>query len=107
MNGLETGVRRGTGRERGEWFELLDAWGAADHRSREIAAWLREEHGLSSWWAQKLMVEYEHDRGVRAPGIRPGGTFSVSASKTVAVPVERLFKRSPTPACASAGYRGW
>jgi hypothetical protein len=90
-------VRRGTGRNRDEWFALLDAWGATDRRYREIAGWLRGEHGLSSWWAQKLTIEYEQARGLRAPGARPGGTFTVGASKTVAVPVGRLFEAFVDP----------
>jgi hypothetical protein len=91
QRGSADGVRRGTGRGRQEWFALLDAWGAAGRPYREIAGWLRNEHGVSNWWAQKLTVEYEQARGQRAPGVRPDGTFSVGASKTVAVPVERLF----------------
>jgi hypothetical protein len=89
--GKVDGVRRATGRERDEWFELLDAWGAVGRRYREIADWLVGEHHLSRWWAQKLIVEYEQTRGLRPPGIRPDGTFEVSASKTVAVPVKHLF----------------
>lgn len=85
------GVRRATGRDRAEWFALLDAWGASGRPFREIADWLTGEHGLSKWWAQKLIVEYEQARGIRPPGVRPDGTFEVSATKTVAVPVERLF----------------
>ena len=85
------GVRRATGRDRDEWFALLDAWGAAGRPYREIAGWLTGEHGISDWWAQKLIVEYEQARGLRPPGVRPDGTFEVSASKTMAVPVERLF----------------
>jgi hypothetical protein len=85
------GLRRATGRDRDEWFAILDAWGAAGRAYREIAAWLTGEHDLSNWWAQKLIVEYEQARGLRAPGIRPDGTFTVTVSKTVAVPVERLF----------------
>ena len=85
------GVRRATGRDRGEWFAVLDAWGAAGRPYREIAEWLTGEHGLSSWWAQKLIVEYEQSRGIRPPGVRRDGTFEVGASKTVGVPVERLF----------------
>ena len=87
-----SGVRRGTGRDRPEWFALLDAWGAAGRPYREIAGWLRDEHGISNWWAQKIVVEYEQERGLRAPGVRRDGTFSVGASKTVAVPVDRLFE---------------
>ena len=85
------GVRRATGRDRDEWFAVLDAWGAAGRQFREIADWLVAEHGISKWWAQKLIVEYEQERGLRPPGVRPDGTFEVSATKTVAVPVERLF----------------
>jgi hypothetical protein len=85
------GVRRATGRDRAEWFALLDGWGAAGRPYREIAGWLTGEHALSRWWAQKLVVEYEQARGVRAPGVRRDGTFEVSASKTVAAPAERAL----------------
>ncbi|MGH2691592.1 MAG: DUF4287 domain-containing protein [Actinomycetota bacterium] len=92
MTQQPTGVQRATGRDRDEWFALLDRWGAAGRPFREIADWLKSQHGLSHWWAQKLIVEYEQARGLRPPGVRPGGTFSVTASKTVGVPVERLFE---------------
>jgi uncharacterized protein YndB with AHSA1/START domain len=85
------GVQRGTGRDRTEWFRLLDAWGARGRPFREIADWLMGEHGLSRWWAQKLIVEYEHARGLRPPGVRPDGTFEVTASRTVSVPTKQLF----------------
>ena len=91
------GVRRATGRDRGEWFALLDAWGAAGRPYREIADWLAGEHGLSKWWAQKLIVEYEQLRGIRPPSVRRDGTFEVGASKTVSVPVERLFAAFADP----------
>jgi uncharacterized protein YndB with AHSA1/START domain len=84
-------LRRSTGRDRAEWFAVLDAWGAASREYREIADWLTGEHGVSDWWAQKLIVEYQQTRGQRAPGVRPDGTFAAGASKTVPVPVERLF----------------
>ena len=92
-----TGVLRGTGRERADWFRLLDRWGARNRSSREITAWLREEHGLSSWWAQKLMVEYEQERGMRSPGARPGGTFTVTASKTLPVSSDRAYRAFVDP----------
>lgn len=86
------GVGRATGREREEWFALLDAWGAVGRAYREIAGWLVDEHGLSRWWAQKLVVEYEQARGVRQPGVRPDGTFAVTATKAIGVAAERLFE---------------
>jgi hypothetical protein len=79
-----------TGRSWDEWFTLLDAWGAADRPHPEIARWLSAEHGVDGWWAQEVTVGYEMAIGRRRLGQRPNG-FAISASKTVAVPVERLF----------------
>jgi hypothetical protein len=59
-------VRRATGRGRNEWFALLDLWGAA-HKHRDIAAWIMQEHNVGNWWAQRLTVDYEQARGLRAP----------------------------------------
>ena len=84
-------VRKATGRYQSDWYELLDKWGAPGRPYREIAAWLTGKHGISRWWAQKLIVEYEQDRGVRDPGSRSNGTFEVSASKTVDVPIDEVF----------------
>ncbi|HEY7876002.1 MAG TPA: hypothetical protein VIG64_12865 [Actinomycetota bacterium] len=86
-----TGVYRATGREREQWFAILDEWGAVGRPYREIADYLTGKHGLSKWWAQKLVVEYEQERGVRAPGVRRNGTFEVGASKTIGAPVDRVF----------------
>lgn len=86
------GVQRSTGRTRQEWFRILDSWGASGRPYREIAAWLTGEHGLSKWWAQKLIVEYEQERGTRAPGVRRDGTFEVGASKTVDAPVGVVYQ---------------
>jgi hypothetical protein len=73
------------------WFELLDGWGAAARTHTEIARWLREDLGVDGWYSQSITVGYERARGLRAPGQRPDG-FAVGASRTVAVPVERLFE---------------
>jgi hypothetical protein len=79
-----------TGRVWGEWYEILNAWGAIDRPHPEIARWLVDEHGVSGWWAQELTVRFEHATGRRQPGQRSDG-FSATATKTVAVPVEQLF----------------
>lgn len=79
-----------TGRPWAAWAAELDAWGAADRPHPEIARWLTAEHDVSGWWAQELTVRYEMAIGRRKPGERPDG-FSVSVSKTVGVPIERLY----------------
>jgi len=83
-------VASATGRGWQAWFEALDDWGAASRSHTEIARWLREEQGVENWYSQSIAVGYERARGLRAPGERPDG-FAVGASKTIAVPVERLF----------------
>ena len=83
-------VRRGTGKTWDEWFVVLDGWRARERTHPEIARYLREEHGLDGWWAQGVTVGYERARGMRAKHERPDG-FSVNATKTVPVPVARLF----------------
>ena len=90
-------VRAATGRVWVDWFELLDEWGAVDRAHPEIATWLRTEHGVPGWWAQTVTVEYERARGLRPFRGDRDGTHSVSASRTVGVPVERLFEAWSDP----------
>lgn len=86
----ESTLRESTGRGWDEWFAFLDAWGGAGRTHTELAERLGEEVG--SWWSQTIAVAYEQERGMRAPGQSPDGTFSAGGSKTVAVPVERLYE---------------
>ena len=85
-----SGERTGRGWE--EWFDLLDEWGAAERTHREIARWVAEQQGIDplAWNAQAVAGSYERARGLRAVGEHPDG-FTITASKTVAVPVERLY----------------
>jgi hypothetical protein len=85
-------IRRRTGRGWEEWFDVLDDWGAADRTHRETARWLAEQQDLHplAWNVQAVVNGYELARGLRAVGEHEDG-FAISASKTVAVPVERLY----------------
>lgn len=89
-------LREASGRDRPEWFALLDEWGAGGREYRDIADWLTSQ-GLSAWWAQKLIVEYEQARDLRSPGVRRDGTFAGGASKTLHVPVARAFAAFADP----------
>jgi uncharacterized protein YndB with AHSA1/START domain len=87
----DAAIRRRTGRGWEEWFGMLDEWGAAERPHAEVARWIAAEHGIEGWSAQAVTVTYERARGLRAVGEGPDG-FTVTASKTVAVPVDRLFE---------------
>ena len=83
-------TEQATGRSNEQWFALLDEWGAAERTHAEIARWLADQEGVSNWWSQMVTVAYEQVRGRRLPHERPDG-FTITASKTVAVPVADLF----------------
>jgi Domain of unknown function (DUF4287) len=85
-------VRGATGRHYDDWFAVLDEEGADGRTHGEIAASLMEEHAVEHWWAQTITVEYEVARGMRPRGGGRDGLFAVSASRTIAAPVERLFE---------------
>ena len=86
----DAAVRRATGKSWDEWFALLDAWQGTKHNHTEIARHVHETYGIDGWWAQSVTVGYERARGMRALHQRPDG-FSMNASKTFPVSVERLF----------------
>ena len=83
-------IQRGTGKTWDEWFAVLDAWGGTDQTHTEIARYVHDEHGVEGWWAQGVAVGYERARGMRVRHQQPDG-FSVSASKTFPVSIERVF----------------
>lgn len=85
-------IRERTGRGWEEWFDLLDSWGGREMAHRDIARRVAEELTIEplGWNAQAITVSYERARGMRQVNQRADG-FGISASKTVAVPVERLF----------------
>jgi len=84
-------IRRRTGRGWEEWLDLLDEWGASERPHPEIVSWLMEEQGIDGWSAQAVTVSYERARLMRAVGQHADG-FTITASKTVAVAVERLYE---------------
>ena len=88
---------RATGKGHGDWFALLDAWGATEHTHTEIARWLSEMHGVPSWWTQTVTVDYERARGMRSRHEMADG-FSVSATRTVAVDGEKALAAFTDPA---------
>ena len=85
-------IRERTGRGWEQWFDLLDEWGAAELSHRDVARRVAAELGIHplAWNAQAITASYERARGLREVGEHEDG-FTVTASKTVAVPVERLY----------------
>ena len=95
--GRAAGVRRGGAqRDRADVGRVVRAArrvaapSSSDTR-RDRAAGSPTTTGSPGWWAQSVTVAYEQARGMRAPGQKADG-WEVTASKTVDVPVERLYE---------------
>ena len=80
-----------TGKDWSQWFALLDRANARAMSHKEIVAYLHDEHGVGPWWQQMITVAYEQTRGGRQKHEMPSG-FQVSASRTIAVPVSKLYR---------------
>ena len=85
-------VKAKTGCAWDRWVYTLDGLGAAELPHREIARLVREKYKIPGWWAQAVTVGYERIRGLRAIGQRRDGAYEASKSKTMAVPVARLYR---------------
>ena len=85
-------IRERTGLGWEEWFDRLDEFGAADLSHRDIARWVAQQLDIEPlvWEAQAVTYSYERARGKRVIGQRTDG-FTITASKTVAVPVDQLY----------------
>jgi hypothetical protein len=94
----DASIRERTGRGWEEWFDILDEWGAADRSHRDIAKWVASQLSIEplGWNAQAITGSYERARRGREVGQMPDG-FRVTATKTVAVPVERLYEAFVDP----------
>jgi len=85
-------IRQGTGHGWEEWFAMLDEWAAGNRPHREIARWVAAQLSIEplAWNAQAITASYELSRGLRAVGEKEDG-FAITASRTVAAPVESLY----------------
>jgi uncharacterized protein YndB with AHSA1/START domain len=89
-------VQAKTGKDWASWLAVLDSAGAQQMSHKEIAAFLHEQHQIDPWWQQMVTVTYEQARGLRQKHQRPDG-YQVSASKTLPVPLELLFRAWADP----------
>lgn len=85
-------VRAKTGCDWNRWVHWLDRAGAAKMPHRDIVNYVFEKQKISGWWAQMVTVGYERIRGLREIGQRRSGTYEISKSKTLAVPIAKLYR---------------
>jgi hypothetical protein len=84
-------VLKKTGKTWEEWFAVLDRAGGKQMSHQEVANHLYTVEKIDGWWSQMVTVGYERERGKRVKHQSAAG-FQVSASRTLPVAVDRLFK---------------
>ena len=88
----DAAVSARTGRTWAGWVEALDAAGAQHWPHRRIAECVHQQFKIGDWWGQTVAVGYERIKGLREIGQRRDGTYEASRSRTLAVPVARLYR---------------
>jgi hypothetical protein len=83
-------VLKATGRAWEEWIKVLDRAGAKAMAHKEIALMLSRKFSVPDWWSQMVTVGYEQARGLRKVHQKADG-FSATASRTVGIPLDKLF----------------
>lgn len=84
-------VKKATGRAWEKWVALLDKADAKEMSHPALTKHIRATYDTPAWWTQMVAVGYERIRGLRAQGQQRSGDWSVSKSKTVSVPLAKLY----------------
>jgi hypothetical protein len=87
----DAGIQAKPGKTYSDWFAILDAAGAQKMTHKEIAAILHSRYQLGKWWAQKIAIIFEHERGLREKHETQSG-YQITVSRTLPFPVSKLFK---------------
>ncbi|HXH40889.1 MAG TPA: hypothetical protein VNN08_19845 [Thermoanaerobaculia bacterium] len=84
-------VKKATGCDWQRWVVALDKADGKGIPHPELVAHIRETYHTPDWWSQMVAVGYERIRGLRAHGQQRSGDWSITKSKTVAVPLAELY----------------
>jgi hypothetical protein len=88
----DAAIKANTGCEWETWVKALDYKKAWTWPHRDIAKYVKETFKTRDWWTQTVATGYERIKGLREIGQRRGGSFEASRSKTLPVPVGRLYR---------------
>jgi hypothetical protein len=87
----DASVKKATGCDWSKWVFVLDKAGGKEMSHPQLVAHIREKYKTPGWWTQMVAVGYERIRGLRAHGQKRSGEWSLTKSKTIAVPLAKLY----------------
>ncbi|HEX4469728.1 MAG TPA: hypothetical protein VH080_09340 [Gemmatimonadaceae bacterium] len=87
----DASVKKATGCTWERWVIALDYAEAEAWTHQQITEYVQKKFNVPDWWTQMVTVGYERIKGLRARGQRRDGTYEVSKSKVLPVPLTELF----------------
>lgn len=88
----DAAIKAKTGCNWERWVYALDRAKAYEWSHGEIAEYVSSKYKVGSWWRQAVTTGYERIKGLRAKGQLRNGKFQTSKSKTVPLPLGRLYR---------------
>jgi len=83
----DNAILKKTGHGLQHWFAVLDAFDPKAKGHTDRAQYLYDEHKVPGWHAQGIAVAYERAHGLRVANQACDGSYQVSVSRAVPVPV--------------------
>jgi len=88
----DSAVKKTTGKKLNHWFSCIKKEGMENSAHKEIAAFLREQKNISSWWAQQITVLFEKQSGRRVTGQTVDSGFQIGVTKTINTDVRKVWE---------------
>ena len=88
----DAAVKAKTGCAWDRWVWALDKARAYEWSHAKIAEYVHTKYKVGDWWGQTVTVGYERIKGLRAIGQRRDGGYEANKSKTLALPLTRLYR---------------
>ncbi|MBI3819497.1 MAG: SRPBCC domain-containing protein [Planctomycetes bacterium] len=97
----DAACKKATGKTLAEWFKQLDNGGYLEKGRRESVSFLYEQCNKNIWWSVTIAVEFEKSKNIKKKDGRYEG-YGICATKTIAAPVEKIYKALTDPKAMSA-----
>jgi len=88
----DAAIKAKTGCAWDRWVWALDRAKAYEWSHAKIAEYVHTKYKVGDWWGQAVTVGYERIKGLRAIGQRRDGGYEANKSKTMALPLTRLYR---------------
>ena len=88
----DAAIKAKTGCAWDRWVWALDRAKAYEWSHAKIAEFVHTKYQVGDWWGQAVTVGYERIKGLRAIGQRRDGGYEANKSKTMALPLTRLYR---------------